>query len=61
MNRYLKEVIDLHVLIEVLFARGEGSVAAMVERFHADFSISFFSFASGLLGDSSWRGWWLGH
>ncbi len=22
MNRYLKEVIDLHVLIEALFARG---------------------------------------
>ncbi|WEK28578.1 MAG: DUF4440 domain-containing protein [Candidatus Pseudomonas phytovorans] len=39
MNRYLKEVIDLHELIEALFANGEGAVAAMVERFHSDFTM----------------------
>ena len=53
MNRYLKEVIDLHVLIEVLFARGEGSVAAMVERFHADFSMVTPAGAQVGLGDVS--------
>ncbi|WP_176509234.1 MULTISPECIES: DUF4440 domain-containing protein [Pseudomonas] len=39
MNPYLQEVIDLHVLIEALFARGEGQVEAMVERFTAEFSM----------------------
>lgn len=39
MNPYLQEVIDLHVLIEALFARGEGQVETMVERFHPDFSM----------------------
>ncbi|MFJ2982898.1 MULTISPECIES: DUF4440 domain-containing protein [unclassified Pseudomonas] len=39
MNPYLEEVVELHVLIEALFARGEGTVAAMVERFHPDFSM----------------------
>ncbi|MFJ4387430.1 nuclear transport factor 2 family protein [Pseudomonas sp. NPDC089408] len=39
MDRYLKEVIDLHVLIETLFARAEGTVAAMLERFHRDFKM----------------------
>ena len=53
MNRYLKEVIDLHVLIEALFARGEGSVAAMVERFHADFAMVTPAGAQVGLGDVS--------
>ncbi|POG10050.1 hypothetical protein BGP84_10045 [Pseudomonas putida] len=39
MNPYLQEVIDLHVLIEALFARGEGQVEAMIERFTPDFSM----------------------
>jgi len=39
MNPYLKEVIDLHVLIEALFARREGQVEAMIERFTQDFSM----------------------
>ncbi|MBK4993315.1 hypothetical protein IAE39_001489 [Pseudomonas sp. S37] len=39
MDRYLKEVIDLHVLIEAQFARAQGTVAAMVERFHRDFTM----------------------
>jgi len=39
MNPYLQEVIDLHELIEALFARGEGQVEAMVERFTQDFSM----------------------
>ncbi|MGF6394618.1 DUF4440 domain-containing protein [Pseudomonas plecoglossicida] len=39
MNHYLQEVIDLHVLIEALFARGEGRVEAMIERFTQDFSM----------------------
>lgn len=39
MNPYFQEVIDLHVLIEALFARGEGQVEAMIERFTADFSM----------------------
>ncbi|OUM22651.1 hypothetical protein [Pseudomonas putida] len=39
MNPYLQEVVDLHVLIEALFARGEGAVESMVERFHPEFSM----------------------
>lgn len=39
MSRYLKEVIDLHVLIETLFANAEGTAAALVERFHSDFTL----------------------
>lgn len=39
MNPYLQEVIDLHELIEALFARGEGQVEAMIERFTPDFSM----------------------
>ncbi|WP_426808176.1 DUF4440 domain-containing protein [Pseudomonas sp. WOUb67] len=39
MNPYLQEVVDLHVLIEALFARGEGKVEAMIERFHPEFSM----------------------
>ncbi|MDP9524082.1 DUF4440 domain-containing protein [Pseudomonas putida] len=53
MNRYLKEVIDLHLLIEALFARGEGSVAAMVDRFHADFAMVTPAGAEVGLGDVS--------
>lgn len=39
MNPYLKEVIDLHVLIEALFARGEPRIESMLARFHPDFSM----------------------
>lgn len=39
MNPYLQEVIDLHVLIEALFAKGEGQVEAMTGRFTEDFSM----------------------
>ncbi|NIF28521.1 hypothetical protein F3J44_19315 [Pantoea sp. Tr-811] len=39
MNPYFQEVIDLHLLIEALFARGEGQVGAMIERFTADFTM----------------------
>jgi len=39
MNLYLQEVVDLHVLIEAIFATGEGQVESMVERFHPDFSM----------------------
>jgi len=39
VNPYLKEVIDLHVLIEALFARGEPRIESMLARFHPDFSM----------------------
>ncbi|HEN8798111.1 DUF4440 domain-containing protein [Pseudomonas sp. CM27] len=39
MNPYLEEVIALHDMIEALFARGEGSVAGMLKRFHPDFAM----------------------
>ncbi|MBA1191010.1 hypothetical protein G7Z99_18470 [Pseudomonas entomophila] len=39
MNPYLEEVIDLHVAIEALFARGEGQIESMVARFHPAFSM----------------------
>ncbi|MDR6714905.1 hypothetical protein J2W83_004542 [Pseudomonas hunanensis] len=39
MNPYLQEVIDLHVMIEALFAKGDAQVEAMLERFHPDFSM----------------------
>nr|WP_314482752.1 DUF4440 domain-containing protein [uncultured Pseudomonas sp.] len=39
MDKYLQEVIDLHALIEAWFARGEGAVEAMVERFQPEFTM----------------------
>ncbi|HAC69563.1 MAG TPA: hypothetical protein DCP19_17440 [Pseudomonas sp.] len=39
MTRYLDEVVDLHLLIEAFFSRGEGDVASLIERFHPDFSM----------------------
>jgi len=39
MNSYMQEVIDLHILIEASFAKGEGQIEAMLERFHPDFSM----------------------
>lgn len=39
MNSYLQEVVDLHHLIEARFARGEGSVEAMMQHFTPDFSM----------------------
>lgn len=39
MNPYLQEVVDLHVLIEALFAKGQGKVESMIERFHPEFSM----------------------
>ena len=39
MNSYLQEVVDLHQLIEARFARGEGSVDTMMQRFVPSFSM----------------------
>lgn len=39
MNSYLQEVVDLHQLIEARFARGEGSLEAMMEHFVPSFSM----------------------
>ena len=39
MNSYLQEVVELHQLIEARFARGEGSVDTMMQRFEPDFSM----------------------
>ncbi|MFA7894164.1 nuclear transport factor 2 family protein [Pseudomonas putida] len=39
MNSYLQEVVDLHQLIEARFARGEGSVEAMMQHFLPNFSM----------------------
>ncbi|PVZ12654.1 MULTISPECIES: nuclear transport factor 2 family protein [unclassified Pseudomonas] len=39
MSQYLAEVIDLHILIEALFARGEGSSAALMEHFDPSFTM----------------------
>ena len=51
MNRYLKEVVDLHVLIEALFSGAQGTVAAMLERFHGDFTMVTPGGAQLSLGD----------
>jgi hypothetical protein len=39
VNQYITEVIDLHVLIEALFSRGEGSSAALMEHFDPSFTM----------------------
>lgn len=39
MNSYMQEVIDLHILIEATFAKGEDQIEAMLKRFHPDFSM----------------------
>ncbi|MHA6195356.1 DUF4440 domain-containing protein [Pseudomonas wadenswilerensis] len=39
MNGYMQEVIDLHILIEATFAKAEGRIETMLERFHPDFSM----------------------
>lgn len=39
MNGYMQEVIDLHILIEATFAKGERRTEAMLQRFHPDFSM----------------------
>ncbi|MEE1924704.1 DUF4440 domain-containing protein [Pseudomonas sp. 148P] len=39
MNGYMQEVIDLHILIEATFSKGESQIETMLERFHPDFSM----------------------
>lgn len=39
MSQYIAEVIDLHILIEALFARGEGSSVALMEHFDPSFTM----------------------
>jgi hypothetical protein len=39
VSQYITEVIDLHILIEALFARGEGSSAALMEHFDPSFTM----------------------
>ena len=39
MNRYIREVVDAHVAIESWLGKGEGELAALLGRFHRDFSM----------------------
>ncbi|RMW09874.1 hypothetical protein ALP03_00052 [Pseudomonas amygdali pv. tabaci] len=39
MSQYITEVIDLHILIEALFARAEGSSAALMQHFDSSFTM----------------------
>ena len=39
MSQYITEVIDLHIQIEALFARGEGSSAELMKHFAPSFTM----------------------